>query len=60
GWVAHVAVGGHFAFRWLLVGLLTSLATGATAWALWLTADDRELLSRRFRPAAARMASAKA
>src|SRR5207245_6885335 len=46
GWAAHVAVGGHFAFRWLVVGLSTSLATGATAWALWLTSDDRELLSR--------------
>jgi len=60
GWAAHVAVGGHFAFRWLVVGLATSLATGAATWALWLTSDDRELLSRRFRPATARMASAKA
>jgi len=60
GWAAHVAVGGYFAFRWLVVGLATSLATGAATWALWLTSDDRAELAKRVRPAAVRLASAKA
>src|SRR5207245_112641 len=36
-WVAHVAVGGHVAFRWLVVCLATALATCARAWRPWLT-----------------------
>ncbi len=49
GWAAHTAIPGPFVIRWVGVGFTTLTVSMAVAWAVWLTPEDRTLLSAKLR-----------
>lgn len=49
GWVIDNFLSGPMMVRWIIMGLFTLLAASACGWIVWLTPEDRILLSSTFR-----------